>query len=89
MRNIHLALEGEESDLYSGYEYSDPVMDVSYSEWSLELIVSLCTYTLQELEDDPDFQRIVRTRYGNRPPLVVHIHIRSCGAYYIPTFRFH
>ncbi len=29
MHNVHLAPEGEEGDLYSGYEYSEPMMDVS------------------------------------------------------------
>ena len=31
MENIHLAPEGDNDDLYSGYDYNDPMIDVSYS----------------------------------------------------------
>ena len=29
MLNLHLAPEGDEDDLYSGYDYNDPLLDVS------------------------------------------------------------
>ena len=35
MENIHLAPEGDNDDLYSGYDYNDPMIDVSHS-WARE-----------------------------------------------------
>lgn len=29
MQNLHLAPEGDNDDLYSGYDYNDPLLDVS------------------------------------------------------------
>ena len=31
MENVHLAPEEDGDDLYSGYDYNDPMIDVSYS----------------------------------------------------------
>ena len=36
MENVHLAPEGDSDDLYSGYDYNDPMIDVSYS-WAREI----------------------------------------------------
>ena len=47
--NIYLASEGEEDDLYSGYEYNDPMIDVSVyiGDIMRALIESrLCSYLL-------------------------------------------
>lgn len=30
MENVHLAPEGDSDDLYSGYDYNDPMIDVSH-----------------------------------------------------------
>ena len=37
MENVHLAPEGDSDDLYSGYDYNDPMIDVSYS-WAREIV---------------------------------------------------
>lgn len=95
MENVHLAPEGESDDLYSGYDYNDPMLEVGFPsvDYSVADVCFLCVRFLinahlhllalrsllslppQELEEDPEFQRIVRTRYGQRPPLPVSV----CG----------
>jgi len=30
MENVHLAPEGDSDDIYSGYDYNDPMIDVSH-----------------------------------------------------------
>ena len=64
-KNIHLAPENEEDDIYEGYD--DFQLDVSHV--TRENTV-LYIYQ-QELEDDPEFLRVVATQHGRnkRPPL--------------------
>ncbi len=33
--------------------------------------IALCYLFLQELEEDPEFQRVIKTGYANRPMLAV------------------
>ena len=80
MQNIHLAPEGENEDLYSGYDYNDPMFEVgSLSTTKQPCDSNNCAPFYQELEEDPEFQRIVRTRYGQRPPLPVSSAKNNCN----------
>jgi intraflagellar transport protein 88 len=49
LKNVHLAREQEEDDLYKGYD----------------------DFQLDDLGDDPEFQRVITTQHGRykRPPL--------------------
>ena len=72
MMNVHLAPEDENEDLYSGYDYNDPMLEV----WHLCLCIPIPTnlFSRQGLDEDPEFQRIIRTTHGQRPPLPVGAH---------------
>ncbi|KAL8191003.1 UNVERIFIED_CONTAM: Intraflagellar transport protein 88 [Gekko kuhli] len=55
MKNVHLAPEVDEDDLYSGYNDYNPTFDT------------------EDLENDPAFQRAVKTSHGRRPPLTAKV----------------
>ena len=42
--------------------------------------IQFVLFRVQELEEDPEFQRIVRTRYGQRPPLPVRLSVTHSPA---------
>ncbi|XP_053165751.1 intraflagellar transport protein 88 homolog isoform X2 [Hemicordylus capensis] len=55
MKNVHLAPETDEDDLYSGYNDYNPTFDT------------------EDLENDPAFQRAVKTSHGRRPPVTAKV----------------
>lgn len=68
MQNIMLAPE-EDDDPYSGYDYNSIAAVCQYNFTFLNHCINFSL--LQELEEDPEFHRIVRTGYAQRPPIPV------------------
>lgn len=79
MENLHLTPDDGEDDLYSGYDYRSIANVRTCLGWlvlasetttttlSLETKVLNEFFFSQELEEDPEFQRVIQTGYAQRP----------------------
>lgn len=84
MENIHLAPDDTDTDdLYSGYDYRS-IANVSVHNNQTHSISG--NSHLQELEEDPEFQRVIRTGYATRPPMPAVV--RMLSSFPPQTFKY-